>query len=134
VANPWIGLGMGFTYRPWDRRIDEQPLAVSDYDFRKHIHNGHLWILLQSGLLGYLSFVWLSVAFLIQGFGHWRRVADAHFRGVMLGFTVIYLGILIAAFVNSTFVQWRWTPVIGMMMGINEVIRIQFSQKTLGTE
>jgi hypothetical protein len=43
-------------------------------------------------------------------------------RGVMLGFTSVYLAAMIAAVANSTFTQWRWTPVIGIIMGINEVI------------
>ena len=117
---------MGFTYRPWDRRIDT-PRDVTD--FRKHIHNGHLWILLQSGLLGYLSLIWLSVIFLFRGFKYWRNISNAHFRGIVLGFTLAYLAIVIAATVNSTFTQWRWTPVIGLMMGINEVILMKFKQE-----
>jgi O-antigen ligase len=126
AANPWIGLGMGFTYRPYDRRLD---ISGDPYDFRKHIHNGHLWILLQSGLLGYLSFTWLSLAFLMRGFRYWRSVTNPQFKGVVLGFTLVYLAVLIAAWVNSTFMQWRWTPVIGIIMGINEIILLKFGQE-----
>lgn len=126
AANPWIGMGMGFTYRPWDSRID---IPGNTYDFRKHIHNGHFWIILQSGLLGYLSFIWLSLAFLIRGFKHWRSIGNDYLRGVVIGFTVAYLAILVAAAVNSTFMQWRWTPVIGIMMGVNEVILMKFCQE-----
>jgi O-antigen ligase len=50
AAHPIIGMGMGFTYRPWDYRLD-LPAYLVTYDFRKHIHNGYFWILLQSGLL-----------------------------------------------------------------------------------
>jgi len=122
AAHPLMGLGMAFTYRPWDRRLDPRSTRGSGYDFRKHIHNGHLWILLQSGLLGYLSLMWLSLAFLIRGFRYWRSIANDRMSGVVLGFTLAYLVVLIAAVANSTFMQWRWTPVIGIMMGINEVI------------
>jgi O-antigen ligase len=122
ASHPLIGLGMGFTYRPWDPRLDQPSPNGSGYDFRKHIHNGYLWVLLQSGLLGYLSLMWLSLAFLIRGFRNWRRIANDRMRGVMLGFTLVYLTVLIAAVANSTFMQWRWTPVIGIIMGINEVI------------
>ena len=128
MSNPWLGLGMDFTYRPWDRRLDLNT-DPSSYDFRKHIHNGHYWILLQSGLLGYLSFLWLSLTFLIRGLRHWRTVTDARLRGSVLGFTLVYLGVLIAAAVNSTFMQWRWTPVIGIIMGINEVVLMKFRQE-----
>ncbi len=47
----------------------------------------------------------------------------------MLGFTLVYLAVLIAAVANSTFMQWRWTPVIGIIMGINEVILMKFRQE-----
>lgn len=127
ASNPLIGLGMGARYRPWDSRLDSK---TDTYDFRRHIHNGHLWILLQSGLLGYLSLMWLSLAFLIRGFRYWRSIANERMRGVVLGFTLVYLAVLIAAWVNSTFMQWRWTPVIGIIMGINEVILRNAEQET----
>jgi len=122
LAHPWLGMGMGFTYRPWDSRIDQGIPVGSGYDVGNFIHNGHLWILLQSGLLGYLSLMWLSIAFLMRGYRHWRSIADDRMRAVMLGFSLVYLAVLIAAVANSTFMQWRWTPVIGIIMGINEVI------------
>jgi O-antigen ligase len=121
-SHPLFGLGMGARYRPRDFRIDKRRPSVSDYDFRKHIHNGHLWIILQSGLLGYISLMWLSLTFIIRGLKYWRKIADDRGRGVVLGFTLVYLALLAASWVNSTFVQWRWTPVIGLLMGINEVI------------
>jgi hypothetical protein len=129
ASNPWLGLGMGFTYRPWDPRLDQPDFSGLDYDFRKHIHNGHLWILLQSGLLGYLSLIWLSLTFLIRGFRNWRYVLDYKFKGVVLGFTLAYLAIFVAAVANSSFTQWRWTPILGIMMGINEVILAKSDQE-----
>jgi len=133
ASHPLIGLGMGFTYRPWDSRLDQRGRpGSSDLDFRKFIHNGHLWILLQSGLLGYLSLMWLSLAFLMRGFRYWRSVANSQLKGVVLGFTLIYLAVLIAAWVNSTFMRWYWTPVIGIIMGINEVILRKVGQEASG--
>lgn len=122
ASNPWLGLGMGFTYRPWDHRLDQPDFSGLEYDFRKHIHNGHLWILLQSGLLGYLSLIWLSLTFFVRGLRNWRHVLDYRLKGVVLGFTLAYMAIFVAAVANSSFTQWRWTPILGIMMGINEVI------------
>ena len=122
ASNPLIGLGMGARYRPWDSALDFRDADGVDHDFRRLIHNGHLTILLQSGLLGYLSLMWLSFIFLSRGFRHWRRIPEERMRSVALGFTLAYLAILIAAMANSTFMQWRWTPIIGIIMGINEVI------------
>jgi hypothetical protein len=129
ASHSLIGLGMGFTYRPWDSRLDFRDADGVDHDFRRLIHNGHLWILLQSGLLGYLSLMWLSLGFLIRGFRYWRKVVDDRMRGVVLGFTLVYLALLIAAVANSTFMQWHWTPVIGIIMGINEVILRKVGQE-----
>jgi hypothetical protein len=33
--------------------------------------------------------------------------------------------------VNSTFTQWRWTPILGIIMGINAVIILRFNKKKL---
>lgn len=122
VSHPLMGLGVGAIYRPWDPRLDNSGL-----DFRGYIHNGYLWVLLQSGLIGFLPLMWLSIAFLIRGFTSWQSITDNRMKAIFLGLTLVYLTVLIAAVVNSTFVQWRWTPVIGIMIGINEVI-LRFRQ------
>lgn len=127
ASHPLIGIGMGARYRPFDLRLDN----YSDtYDFRRHIHNGYLWILLDMGLLGFLAFMWLSFAFLSRGLRYWRGIANDRMRGIVLGFTLAYLTVLIAAIANSTFTQWSWTPVIGIIMGINEVILRGVGQET----
>jgi hypothetical protein len=111
-----LGLGLGARYRPFDSRLDSV-----DFDGRAYIHNGHLWIIMKTGLLGYLALMWLSLASLVRGFKYWRRVADPKMRGIILGFTLTYLGVMIGTIVNPMFMQWSWTPVIGLMMGVNEV-------------
>lgn len=121
AAHPIIGLGMGAKYRPWDARLDYTKDGVV-HDLSWMIHNGHLWILVQSGLLGYASFLWLSIAFLWRGFRYWRGVPDERLRGVVLGFALAFLAVFLAAVANSSFMAWYWTPVLGIMMGVNEVI------------
>lgn len=122
LSHPLIGLGMGAKYRPWDPRLDWRDADGKVHDYRKNIHNGYLWILLQSGVIGFLSLAWISVTFLIRGFRNWRDIANERLKGIVLGFTLIYMAILIAAPVNSVFSQWHWIPVIGIIMGTNEVI------------
>ena len=90
-------------------------------DHSTFIHNSHLKILVQSGLLGYLSFTWLSVAFLLRGLRNWRKVSSERMRAVVLGFSLAYVLVLIAAGANSVFTYWGWVPLLGIMMGINEV-------------
>lgn len=118
-SHPLLGLGLGAKYRPFDPRID---YVGMDWDATGYIHNGHFWILMKTGLLGYLCLVWLSVAFLIRGFRYWRLVPDRQMKAYVLGFTLAYLGVPIGAIVSPVFMQWYWIPVIGIMMGANEVI------------
>jgi hypothetical protein len=119
MQHPAIGLGMTAMYRPYDPRLF---IPGSGTYFRTYIHNGHLWILLQSGLLGYFSLMWLSLAFLIRGFRYWRSIVDSRMRAVMLGFSLFYLAALMEAVFFPLFKEWSWIPVIGTIMGVNEVI------------
>ncbi len=118
IKHPLMGIGFGVQYRPRDMRID----SVGIFDGRAYLHNGHLWILTKSGLLGYLSFMWLSSLFIARGFTQWRRISNTLMRGCVLGFTLTYLSILIIAVVTPIFMQEFWTPAIGIMMGTNEAI------------
>jgi O-antigen ligase len=123
VSHPVLGLGVGAAYRPTDPRLDPwEELGRSFTERTTFIHNSHLGILLQSGLLGYLSFVWLSVAFLLRGRRNWRRVPNDRMRAVVLGFTLVYLVALMAAPANSIFMMSSWVPVLGIVLGVNEVI------------
>ena len=126
AAHPYLGMGMGARYRPYDQRIDWPGM---DWDARSFIHNGHLWVMVTTGLLGYVILMWLSIAFLVRGFKYWRRISDPQLRGIVLGFTLVYVGIFIAALVNRTFGSWNWTPILGIMMGVNEVAVNKFYQE-----
>jgi O-antigen ligase len=105
ASHPLIGQGLGATR------------AGSGW-----IHNGHVWIALESGLFGYLCMAWLSLVCLLRGFKHWRRISDRKLRGSVLGFTLAYLGVVVSSMVSPLLVETNWTPVIGIMMGVNEVV------------
>ena len=122
LSHPVLGLGLGAPYRPADPRLDTWEELRGPNQRRTFIHNSHLGILLQSGLLGYLSFMWLSVAFLLRGRRNWRRIPNDRMRAVVLGFTLVHLVALMAAPANSIFMMWSWVPVLGIVLGVNEVI------------
>jgi O-antigen ligase len=124
ASSPVMGLGLGARYRPLDPRLDEyDPRTGGLMEGREYfMHNSHLQMLMQSGLLGYLSLTWLSLAFLLRGFRNWRKIANARKGAVILGFTLVYLVVLIAAWANNVFMNSSWVPLLGMVMGINEVI------------
>ena len=117
--HPLIGIGLGAKYRPYDWRLT---VYGDPYDYRIHIHNGYLWILLDMGITGFITFMWLSFIFLKRGFNHWHNSSTDKLKGVMLGFTLVFLAVLISSVANSTFIQVRWTPILGIIMGVNEVI------------
>ena len=65
ASHPLIGLGLGANYRPLDNRIDFGVLA---YDKLAYIHNGHLWMILKTGIIGYLFFIWFLFLFFATQF------------------------------------------------------------------
>ena len=119
AAHPLIGLGLGAAYRPQDNRID---FGVLGYDKLAYIHNGHLWMILKTGIIGYLFFIWFLFLFLQRSLKYWRQIPDPFQRAIVLGFAVSVIGILPAIIVNPIFAELYWTPLLGIMIGINEVI------------
>jgi O-antigen ligase len=117
LENPLLGLGLGAQYRPFVRGIDH-----ANFDGRGYTHNAHLWIILKTGLLGYASLLWLSLLFLWRGFRYWRMAPTPLLQGTMLGSVLTYIGVLLGSIVNPMLMQWYWMPIIGILMGLNEVI------------
>jgi O-antigen ligase len=129
--HPLLGLGLGAKYRPWDERIDYEERTW--FDARFYIHNSHYWILLKGGALSYLCLMILSGIFLYRGFKYWQLIEDEEMRGWVLGCTLVYCGILVGAIFNPIYNQWYWTPLIGIMLGVNEaVIHKQLDEVSAG--
>ncbi|MBN1283784.1 MAG: O-antigen ligase family protein [Anaerolineae bacterium] len=118
LAHPVLGLGLGARYRDYDSRLDWE----GGFDGRAYIHNGHLWVMLKTGLLGYAGLAWLGVLLLYHGFKHWRAVENPHLKSVVLGITLTYLTMLPANIVNPMYLQSWWTPALGLMFGIQALI------------
>jgi O-antigen ligase/polysaccharide polymerase Wzy-like membrane protein len=118
---PLLGRGLGASFRPLDPRLDWRD-EKGLHDLSNHLHNAHLGVVVQSGLLGYACLVWLSVVVVRRGLSGWRTVPNDRMRAIVLGFTLVYLTLLIAAGANSLFVLSYWTPVIGIIIGVNEAV------------
>jgi hypothetical protein len=127
-AHPMFGIGLGAEYRSLDTRLD-----WAHFDGRRYIHNGHFWLITKTGVFSYLIFIGLSVLFVIRGLRHWRQADIPLESAAMLSFSLLYVGLMAAAIVDPIFHQQFWTPIIGMMMGINEVI-IRFNQPDASAE
>jgi O-antigen ligase len=117
ASHPWFGLGLGAIYRPFVIGKD------TIYNNLRHfIHNGHLYIMVKSGLLSYLCFFTASVIFLLRGIKNWQQIPNSQSQAILIGFTLSYIGVLIGSIVSPMIIRSWWTPVIGIMMGVNEVI------------
>jgi hypothetical protein len=121
LENPLIGIGLGARYRP---TLD----GVDGYEFngQHYIHNAHLWILMKTGVPGYAFFMALGLVFVGRGLRYWSRIASPLMKGTILGYVLTYLGVMVGSIVNPIFMQWYWTPILGIMMGTNEVILRNF--------
>jgi O-antigen ligase len=78
--------------------------------------------MLKTGILGYLLLVLVFLLFLRHSLANWRRVRDPYLRAIVLAFAVTVIGLLPATIVNPIFSENYWTPLLGIMMGINEVL------------
>ncbi|PJF40383.1 MAG: hypothetical protein D6737_03750 [Chloroflexi bacterium] len=118
-----FGEGLGFKYRPWDLRLDwfKEDGSVGS-DLRDYIHNGHFWILIKMGFLGYGAFMWFSLLMIYRGLKYWRRVPGTQRQSILLSFSITYLGMLVATIVNPTFFQVFWIVVYVFMAAISETI------------
>jgi O-Antigen ligase len=115
--NPALGLGLGAEYRPLVHGIDYEY-----FDGRGYTHNGHLWLAVKTGLAGYLLFMWLMIAAIVRGFERWRIVKDEHMRSIVLGITLAFAGFIIASNLHPIYMTLYWSPLLGMMLGVNEAI------------
>jgi len=68
----------------------------------------------------------------VRGFKLWRRIPNPKLQAILLGFTLAYLGMLIGSIVNPIIMKGNWTPVIGFIIGINEVILTKVITKPMG--
>jgi O-antigen ligase len=115
--NPVIGLGLGAEYRPLVYGIDYEY-----FDGRGYTHNAHLWLAVKTGLVGFLFFMWLMVLAIVRGFDRWRKVKDGHLSSIVLGISLAFAGFIIASFLHPIYMTLYWSPLLGMMFGVNEVI------------
>jgi O-antigen ligase len=123
VQHPFLGIGLGNLYRP-EVFGDETQYnhEFPQYGARWYIHNAYLWVLIDTGLIGFVPFIWLFWTFLLRGFTRWRKIEDPKLRVVVLGFSLGILGQAISNLVAPNFIQSWVLVVFAIMLGVNEVI------------
>ena len=113
MGSPILGIGLQTPYRP--------PFYAGD-PLLGFIHNAYLWLWLKTGLLGLMTFLWLSFRFLSRGFRNWRTIPESFLRTTILGLTLMFLSMLISNLVQPNLVSNLSTAVFGAILGISEVI------------
>lgn len=119
AAHPLIGSGLGSRYRPQDPRLDPQ---VMTYERRSYIHNGHLWLLLKTGFLGYFCLLCAFLLSIGRGLRSWQKINNPNSQAILLSFSLTLVAIAIAAVVNPIYSSTYWVPLIAIILGLNEVI------------
>jgi O-antigen ligase len=110
--HPLLGIGPGNDYRP----------DVWSNGLTGFVHNSFYFILLDLGIVGSIPFIWFSILFLVRGFRFWPTVQDKYHRAISLGILVSFIAALVHSVAIPIFMEWNWTPVLGVLFGINEVI------------
>jgi hypothetical protein len=128
LGHPLLGLGLGARYRPYVPGVDWQltgPEAADarreGYDGRAYLHNGHLWLLLKTGIPGYLCFLWVILRSLRRTLRLGPALPSLRLRGPVLGAGLALVAMLIAAVALSVLMEWPWIAVIGTALGVSEV-------------
>ncbi len=116
MRHPLLGLGMGAQYRP------VTSLDYDGFDGRAYMHNGHLWVIVKIGVLGFGALALTAGLYLWRALKHWRGLPGPQTRGIVLGFALTFIGVVIGSIVNPIITQWGWTTALGIMWGISELI------------
>ncbi|MEO1289535.1 MAG: O-antigen ligase family protein, partial [Chloroflexota bacterium] len=118
-----LGLGMGAWYRDYMPVIDE---GLEDQGFdrnvlRGYIHNSHFWIIMKAGWLSYVGLMGATAICVWRGFKHWHLV-DRKYQPFVIGSSLSLIGLMLSAFVDPLLTDLTWSPVAGVIWGLNEAI------------
>ena len=118
-----LGLGAGAAYRPFDDRLDSAEFVNGE----RYIHNGHVFVILKAGLLGYLALLVAYLATAVGGWRIWQRAGDPAERAIGLVVTVTVPAILATSIVDPAIADVAWAPVFGVLAGWTAVVVRQSS-------
>ncbi len=127
AENPVMGIGLGNHYRP--------AVFGADDDLTFYVHNGYLWLLTDTGFVGFAFFMWFYIGFLVRGIRSLSRLEDDFFRALIAGFTLSGVGVLFMVMVNPVFMQHFSIVVLAIMIGLTEaMIRIDEERRAVEHE
>lgn len=110
-----LGLGLGAPYRP------KLSIDWAGFDGRGYIHDGHLWVLLKTGVLGYLALMTALVAVPFTSLRNWRRV-PAELQPAVVGTGLTVIAVILSSIVDPIIVDAGWTALFGLIAGAVQVL------------
>jgi len=113
----WLGNGLGTEIIFIDTTL-MRPKPVA----RRYIHNSYVFYLLNMGLAGLCTFLWLSISFVIYGVKVFRSITDGYYKGVVLGCWASFVAMAVAAFAGASLNDPALTIWAGFLMGVVTVI------------
>ena len=112
--HPILGIGLGNVYRP-------QVPGMKD-ELTYYIHNSYLWILADTGLLGFTFFFLFYLRFLVRAIKTWKRIQDTFLKSVVIGFMISGIVFLFIALVTPIFMELYAIVALATMIGLTESI------------
>jgi O-antigen ligase len=112
--HPLLGIGLGNEYRP--------KIYGEDDKLTYYVHNAYLFLLIDTGIIGFLFYFWFYILFLIRAAKNWKGISDNFLKSVVVGFMISGIAILIMALVIPVFMEWFSIVVIAGMIGLTEAL------------
>lgn len=82
------------------------------------VHSWYITILLETGILGLLGFIWICWAILFNVFLLFRETQDEFYQALSIGYFIGFIGVLVHCFFGETFESFRMTGPLWMMTSI----------------
>ena len=101
VEHPVMGIGPGQVKHVYGRVAPAEAMRLST----SHLHNTPLQMLVERGLLGLATWLWIFVAFVVRGLAHWRRLPAAATadRALVLGSLAAVVAFLVGGLFEYNF-------------------------------
>lgn len=113
-SHPLLGIGLGNDYRP--------KIYGQDDKLTYYVHNAYLFLLTDTGIVGFLFYFWFYILFLIRAAKSWKGISDNFLKSAVVGFMISGIAILLMALVIPVFMEWFSIVVIAGMIGLTEAL------------
>ena len=99
VESPILGKGYG----AFAMLYEEDVSLVGSYiaQFQLGAHSEYLQVMAEMGIIGFVIWMWLILAFLRYGFRALTRIKDAFFRSIIIGLMAAEISLLVHFIVNN---------------------------------